>query len=345
MDRIGIVNNRIQATQAPVARRNEAPAVLFQEDRYLSPDMAQMLDDIANAEAMLKAAATAPRAAEPAVAPAPVVAGTDLPTAVAAHAVHDAHGHHAHEKKANRMTAGHLGLEAGEMSAKNAGVLGESAGHSAAHGPAHAAAEVKGAVAHGAMEAKGAVAHGAAEAKAHGASEAASGLAEAAEASSVLTAGLLVGGAVGSAVIGVGMGLLGAHQIKEGLKTQDRELVLEGTGATILGARSGLAAVSLAGHSADGLLGAMAHGAHAMLAPLGVVHGAIDAGLGVRKVVQGVKEGDNRKITLGTLTTGFGVALVASAIGGGIPAVAAAGAFLAAKVGTQIWHKRHPQEH
>lgn len=332
VDRLGIVNPRIQA---PVVRRQEAPAVLFQEDRYVSPDMAQMLDDIAHAEAMMKAAAARDAmAAAPSAAPAPVVAGTDLPTAVAAHALHDAHGHHAHEKKATRMTAGHLGLEAGEMSAKNAGMLGESAGQSAAHGPAHAAAE-----------AKGAVAHGAAEAKSHAASEAGSGLAEAAEASSVLTAGLLVGGAVGSAVIGVGMGLLGAHQIKEGLKTQDRELVLEGTGATILGARSGLAAVSLAGHSADGLLGAVAHGAHAMLAPLGVVHGAIDAGLGVRKVIQGVKEGDQRKITLGTLTTGFGVALVASAIGGGIPAVAAAGAFLAAKVGTQIWHKRHPQEH
>lgn len=329
MDRIGIVNHRIPSNQAPAARRAEAPAVLFQEDRYLSPDMAQMLDDLANAEALMKAAA-APAKPAAAAAPAPVVAGTDVPTAVAAHAAKHAHGHH---KAANRMTAGHLGLEAGEVSAKSAGMLGESAGHAAAHGPAHAA-----------VEAKAAVAHGAVEAKAHAASEVTSGLAEAAEATSALTAGLLIGGVIGSTVIGVGMGLLGARQIRQGVQQKDKELVLEGAGDAILGARSGLAAVSLAGHSADGLLGAAAHGAHALLMPLGVVHGAIDAGLGVRKVVQGVKEGDRRKITLGTLGTGFGVALIASAAGAGLPAIVAAGAFLAAKVGTQIWQGRHPQQ-
>lgn len=318
MDRIGVVNPRIQAPQAPVARRSEASSAAVGGDRFMSSDMAQMLEDLAHAESMLKASALAAKPAPPATpAPAPLVAGTDLPTAVAAHAAHEAHGHH--EEKAHKMTAGHLLLEAGEMVAKKIGMLG---GHSASHGAAEAAT------------------HGAAEAKSHFVN----GLVHTAEASGALAAGLLVGGVVGSAVIGVGMGVLGAHQLKEGVQQKDAELLAEGTGAALLGARSGLAAVSLAGHSAEGVLGAVAHGAHALLAPIGVVHGAIDTGLGVHKVVQGVKEGDSRKITLGTLGTGFGVALIASAVGGGLPAVAAAGTLLAVKVGYQVWSARNPQQ-
>lgn len=313
MDRIGTVSFSPQTLPAPVARRTEAAAPAV-EDRFVSSDMAQMLEDLANAEARYRAAA-APPAPAPAPAPptAPVVAGTDLPTAVAAHAVHEEHGHHGREKAANLLTGGTLVLEAGEIAAKNAGLLG--GGSHAATAGAHAAS-----------------------AKSHAAPHAAAAVAES---SGLLTAGVVIGGAVGFAAVGAGLAILGANQIRDGLKEGNKEEIFEGTGAALLGVRSGAAALSLAGHGADGVLGAVAHGAHAVLTPLGIAHGAIDTGLGLHKMVQGIRENDTHKITAGTLGTGFGLALLATAAGGGLPAVATAGVFLAAKVGHQVYAARH----
>lgn len=287
-------------------------------ERFMSPDMAQMLDDIQRAQERDEVALTAPAAAAPAETPAPpkaeVVAGTDLPTAVATHALH----HAGHEKKANGMTGAHLGLEAGEMVAKKAGMLADGA---------HAAAAAK--------------AHVAVEAKVHAAAEGAHALSDVAEASSLLATGIAVGGAIGSSLIGIGMLALGGAQIREGVHKKDREQIAEGTGEVLLGVRSGAAAVALAGHSAHGVLGAVAHAAHAVLMPLGIAHGAIDTALGARKIYQGVQQKDRTKVTQGALGAGFGVALIASAVGGGIPAVVTAGVFLVGKVAHKALAGRH----
>lgn len=148
-----------------------------------------------------------------------------------------------------------------------------------------------------------------------------------------IAAGLAVGGPIGATIVGVGMIGLGASHIREGRKGGSLEQVVEGTGATILGVRSSLSALSLAGGAAHNpLLHFAAHAAHAVLAPLGFVHGVIDVALGGRKIYQGVKKGDGEKVASGAMGIGLGISLCAAAIGGGIPALAAAALFLGGKM-------------
>lgn len=90
----------------------------------------------------------------------------------------------------------------------------------------------------------------------------------------------------------------------------------------------------MAGHLIHGseVLTTLAGVAKSALTPLGVVHGVIDAGIGAKQIYDGVKSEDTAKVTKGSLGVGLGVSLFAAAIGGGIPAIVAAGVFLTGKV-------------
>jgi len=129
------------------------------------------------------------------------------------------------------------------------------------------------------------------------------------------------------------MTIVGAKHLRHGIKDHNKEQMLEGTGALILGAKSNLAALSLGGTLAHGgALATAAHVAHAALAPLGVIHGAIDTVVGTKRIIDGVKTGDRSKVVSGGLSIGVGVSLAAAAVTGGLPALVVAGAFLGGKV-------------
>ena len=294
MERLGTVNLNSQGPlPAPAARRAEsAPQAV--EDRFVSSDMAQMLDDLQRAEALDRQAAPAPVPVAPVLRPQGEIGSVGVRYADLGH-----------QAKAHALTGAHLALEAGELAAQGAGLLGR-AGQAAGHGGATAA---------------------------RSSTEAASALAHTAGHSSALATSLMVGGVVGSTLVGAGMVALAVHQVREGLRTGEKELLVEAAGSAVLGLRSGAAAAALAGHGASGALGAVAHGAQGLLAPLGVLHGAIDAGLGVHEIARGIQEKDSHQVTSGALGLGFGTAVIAAALGGGLPAVAAAGALLAARVG------------
>jgi hypothetical protein len=151
-----------------------------------------------------------------------------------------------------------------------------------------------------------------------------------------LSAGLTAavsGGMVAAGGLGVAMLAIGARQIKTGMAEKNKEEILEGTNSTLVGVRSALSTVVMSGlvdHSE--LLETVAHGAEAVLTPLGVIHGAIDAGLGVKDVIVGLKHHDGLQQVKGYLGVGLGTCLAAAALGGGIPCLVAAGAFVGARV-------------
>ena len=284
MDRIG-TNPAPSPTRPAPAQRPGDPAP--PKDRFVSPDMAQMLEDLQQAEARQRLASVMAQAAPEKAAPAqpeaqPAEPGKDRPEA-------DFEAlKHSWEKRATLLTAGTVAVEAGELLAEEAGFLGEAE-----------------------------LAVGAAGVPAHG---------------ELLSAGVTAGLAVGSALIAVNGLSLGATQIREGLEAKDKPLVIEGVGTTLVGLSGGASAISLAGHGAGGALGTVASGAGALVAPLEFVHGGLEAGLGIYGAVQGAQAKDGQKVTAGLLQTGMGAAVMASALGGGLPAVATAGAFLAAQV-------------
>jgi hypothetical protein len=237
--------------------------------------------------------------------------------------------HDAEEKKGQGYMAAHLGLEGAEKAA-------HALAHGAGHAKAQAAAE--------AASAKGQAVAEAASAKGQALAEAATASAEL----GTVAAGLMIGGAIGSAVVGVGVGALGIHQLTRGIQQKDSEKILEGTSATILGSRSVLAATTMAGQVAgEGALATLGQAAHAVLAPLGVAHGALDVALGTKYIVDGVRQGDRSKVIKGGLTVGLGTSLALAAVGGGVPALVAAGVFLGAKVvhGVRARKGAAPGEH
>ncbi|ODT63971.1 hypothetical protein ABS71_13745 [bacterium SCN 62-11] len=142
--------------------------------------------------------------------------------------------------------------------------------------------------------------------------------------------------ALGAASGALGLVLLnlGARDVKEGIEHRDWAHTVEGVGSLIVGTRSVAAGVATAGHLLPHTLLVTETGALAakLVGPLGLVHGAIDAGLGVNDIVQGVKGENKGLITKGALGVGMGASLMAAAAGGGIPALASAGLFLAGKV-------------
>jgi hypothetical protein len=154
-----------------------------------------------------------------------------------------------------------------------------------------------------------------------------------------LSSGMMVAAsALGTASGALGLVLLknGAEDVKEGVEHHDWAHTVEGVGSLIVGTRSLAAGAITAGHLLPHslLVTKTATLAGKLVGPLGLVHGAIDAGLGVKDVVEGIQN-DNRDLTIrGALGIGLGTSLMAAAAGGGLPAIASAGVFLAGRV----WH-------
>jgi hypothetical protein len=147
----------------------------------------------------------------------------------------------------------------------------------------------------------------------------------------------LIGGMSG--ILGIFMLKHGWKEIKEGRKHKDVEHAIEGGNSMVVGTRSVAAGFTAAGHlvHGSGVLGAIGSVAQSTLTPLGVIHGAVDAGIGIKDVAIGIKTKDAGKIRKGTLGTGLGTCLILSAVGGGIPAIVGAGVFLVGKVANSIY--------
>lgn len=302
MERAGVLPARVE-TQ-PEARPLPEPR----------GEMAEMLESIQRAEQTFQAADLSGLQAKAAAGQ-----NSSVPTSLVMLEEPEHHG--AHPKAHHPQMAGHIGLEVGEHSL-----------HGASHGAAHGTAEATAAkVTHGAGEAAAAKAT-------HATGEVASNAAD-------LGATLAVAAGVGAAcsgALGVVMLHHGLKEIKQGLKDKNAEHTIEGVGTTIVGVRSGLAGVTLAGMAAHGseVLTSLAGGAQLLLAPLGVVHGAIDVGVGTKQLIDGVREGDNDKKIKGGLNVGMGLALGTAALGGGIPALVVAGVILGGKIVHGIAQKR-----
>lgn len=152
-----------------------------------------------------------------------------------------------------------------------------------------------------------------------------------------LSTGLLMaGGALGVASGGLGLYMLrlGLSDLREGISHRNAVHGIEGANSMVVGVRSLAAGVSLAAHLAPDLpwLATLGHAAHTTLAPLGILHGSVDVGLGLYDVVRGARAGDARQVRSGLLDIGTGAALATAAAGGGTPALITAGVFLAGKV-------------
>jgi len=233
---------------------------------------------------------------------------------------------HAPTQESHGLLGGHLGIEGGEHLA-----------HELVSAKAHVVQAV-----HSSTDAVDVVVTGGQHAvKVHGTTTAhpveevaEHGSQVAGHATTGFMAGLTGALAAGSGILGGVMLAVGIKDIKAGLKHQDAEHTIEGANNVIVGTRSLAAGAGMAGHLIHGseVVTAIAGVAKSTLTPLGVIHGAIDAGLGAHQVVKGIKTKDSAKITKGTLGVGLGVSLIAAAVGGGIPAIAAAGVFLGGKI-------------
>lgn len=157
----------------------------------------------------------------------------------------------------------------------------------------------------------------------------------------ISTTAAMVGGAVGYGLLGLGGAAIGGYQIGQGLKNHDKESVAEGISNTLGGISSSAASVSFAGVGAAGVKSAVSSVAGKLIAPFAVASGAIDAGLGIKELSDGIKEKSAHKITSGALGAAFGIAMVASALGGGIPALVAAGVCWAAQIGVDFIASHH----
>lgn len=247
------------------------------------------------------------------------------------------HGHT--EPKPNHgLLGGHLGIEGGEHIAHEVVSAKSEAVSAAVDAKAHLASQV---ASHASDATDAAVSHGS-----HIVKKAATHHAEAGEATGHAMSGFMTGltGALAGAsgILGVVMLAVGIKDIKHGAKHGDKEHVIEGINHTVVGTRSLAAGASMAGHLVHGseVITTIAGVAKSALTPLGVVHGTIDAGLGAKQVYDGIKEKDGAKITKGSLGIGLGVSLVAAAVGGGVPAIVAAGVFLTGKIAHGIQQRR-----
>ena len=277
-----------------------------------------------------------------------------------------------HMSHAGDHAVGAVGGHAAEVASHAAGVKGhtlEVASHAAtvkghaAEVTSHAAT-VKGhaaEVASHATEVKGhaaEVASNAASAKGYAAETAqeiansqidvaSSHTAEAAQHAS--TAMEVASGVLGAASGGLGAVMIyfGLKDVKKGIKEKDVEHGLEGVGNVAVGARSVAAGTILASHAVHApVLAEIAGVAKSTLGPLGVIHGGIDAGLGVKDIVVGVRDGDRDQVIKGGLNVGMGSALIATAaLGAGPIGLAVAGGFLVGKVAhSVIAHRRQARE-
>ncbi len=300
------------------ARKPEEEDIAQPGDRYMSSDIAQMVEDIRRCEE----SAINGQHDNTITAVIPQVEASGSPVAPMEEAPEASHSHteegegQNHRGVSRALTGLHLGIEAAE----SGGLLIQTA-ETGAHG----------------AESITHAAHTAAIASQHG--EALSPASDMVQGSSCLGSSVsasLIAGVVGSSLVAAGMTALGVHTISEGVRSKDGEKVLEGTGETFLGAKSAAAALSMAGHGAEGALATAAHLAHAALMPLGLAHGAIDVTLGGKKIAHWIKHHDRSALIEGCLEVGQGIAIAAAAVGGGLPAIAIASAFLGGKM---IYHQ------
>jgi hypothetical protein len=182
---------------------------------------------------------------------------------------------------------------------------------------------------------------------AHGLKNAAMDVAEktsehSAEVAHHLSTGLQVGLSVAagaSGLLAVPLTVNGVKELRAGLKEKDGEKIAEGAGGIVVGARSLAAGVTMSGMlTSSELIGGIAHGAATVLTPLGLVHAAIDTGIGVNDLRKGKK-------VEGILKIGMGVAVAATALGAGLPGTVAALSFLGAKIVYKaVTKKKHKKE-
>ncbi len=138
---------------------------------------------------------------------------------------------------------------------------------------------------------------------------------------------------IGSGLGAIGLGTLGAMELKEGLSKKDTLKVIGGTSAILAGSASGADFLGnmIEGH---GLLGTKGHAisgiAETSAKVFGIAHGTIDVALGGREIIHGIKEKNRDKIIDGSLDVGIGSTMVMGALGiGGAPmAVALGGLFI-----------------
>jgi len=141
---------------------------------------------------------------------------------------------------------------------------------------------------------------------------------------------------IGSGLGAIGLGALGAMELKEGLSKKDTLKVIGGTSAICAGAASGADFLGniIEGH---GLLGTKGHAISGMAETsakvFGIAHGTIDVALGGREVIHGIKEKNRDKIIDGALDIGIGSTMVMGALGiGGAPMAVALGGFFVTKL-------------
>ncbi|MBT9586100.1 hypothetical protein IV102_22355 [bacterium] len=238
------------------------------------------------------------------------------------------------------LLGGHLSIEGGEHIAHELVNVKTHAVSAAVDAKAHIATQVvsdaaDAAVSQGSHVVKKAAAHHAETGEAAG------------HAMSGFVTGLTGALAGASGILGIVMLAVGIGDIKHGAKHGDKEHVVEGINHVVVGTRSLAAGTSMAGHILHGseILTSVAGIAKTALLPLGVAHGAIDAGLGAKQVYDGIKAKDAGKVTKGSLGVGLGLSLIAAAAGGGVPALVAAGVFLTGKIAHGIHQRRADAEH
>jgi hypothetical protein len=89
--------------------------------------------------------------------------------------------------------------------------------------------------------------------------------------------------------------------------------------------------------SGSSTLGQVASVASQTLTPLGVLHGAIDVGMGVKDLAKG-------ETIDGLIKLGFGTSIIVGAVVGGIPLTVAAIGFLGLKVGRGVMKSRQAKK-
>lgn len=260
-------------------------------------------------------------------------------------------GHHAHHAASHAVAevkagAGHLAAEAKTQGVAQAvGSQADNLAHSAAEA-AETVATTGTSTAHGVdalteMVGDSAQAGQQAQMQAtHATSETAGKLAEhGGEAAHHLSTGLTTALGVSAAAsggLGAYMLYAGGKELSHGIKEKDGEKVAEGVGQLAVGTRSLAAGTVMAGMADIGgeVVKQVASAAGTVLTPLGLLHGGIDIGLGVKDMVTGKDK------VGGALKVGFGTAVAAGAVFGGIPLTVAAIGLLGAKMTHSIVKSR-----
>ena len=275
---------------------------------------------------------------------------------------HNEHAH-GHGPEGDVMMGGHLATEVVEKIGHSAHHAAEHGGHVAskvAHNAGHEAltqvADVKSKVSHAVADSTHhAFAEVSTQAAVHTAehgtdlgheslselselSEAVHGAAhEGGKAAGHLSTGLstaLAASAGVSGLLGVALLSKGVKEGVEGVKEGNVEKMAEGVGGVAVGTRSVAAATVMSSMvSGSRVLADVASVASKTLTPLGIVHGAVDIGLGVKDLV-------DKKPVDGFLKIGLGASITAGAVVGGLPLTFLALGFVGAKVGRAIHHSR-----